>query len=66
MPEFKLNSHVTVSAYTVVEAMTLAEAIEIAEDRPVVIGGPNSGEDENESWIVEEADGLPEKIHSTD
>ena len=57
MPKFKLTSAVTVSAFTTVEADTLEDAIALAEDRPVVIGGINSGEDPLESWIIEEADG---------
>jgi hypothetical protein len=54
---------VTVSAYTVVEADTLEEAMRIAEKRVPVIGGPSSGEEETESWIIDDADGMPENIH---
>lgn len=65
MPKFDLAAAVTVSAYTTVEAATLAEAIEIAEGRHVVIGGINSGEDHEESWIIEEADGEATEIHES-
>ena len=59
MSKFKLSCSVTVSAYTEIEAATEEEAIEIGRRREVVIGGPGSGEDPEESWIVEDADGLP-------
>jgi hypothetical protein len=61
MPKYKLAAQVTVSAYTTVEAPSEVAAVEIAEGRPVVIGG--SGEDESESWIVDEVDGEAEHIH---
>jgi Mrp family chromosome partitioning ATPase len=57
MPVFNLSAAVTVSAYTVVEAETLEEAIDLSQERNPVIGGPQSGADENESWIIEDADG---------
>lgn len=57
MPGFNLSAAVTVSAYTVVEADTLEEAIELSQERHPVIGGLQSGADENESWIIEDADG---------
>jgi len=60
MPKFNLTAHVTVTCWTVVEAATPEEAMKIAEDRNVVIGGMNSGEDETESWIVDDADGEAE------
>lgn len=63
MPKFRLSGVVTVSAYTVVQAPTLAEAIAIAEDRQAVIGGAGTLVDENECWIIEEADGMAEDIH---
>ena len=62
MTKFNLSAHVTVSAYTVVEADTLEAAMEIAGQRQVVIGGMNTGEDPEESWIIEDADGSPENI----
>ena len=65
MPKFNLSAEVTVSTYTTIEAETLEEAIKIAEDRDIVIGGNCSGESEDYSWIVEEIDGEPEKIHSS-
>ncbi len=63
MPKFQLTCDVTVSAFTIVEADTLQEAIEIAEDRTPVIGGIGTGEDSDENWVIEEADGLPKNIH---
>lgn len=66
MAIFHLGCSVTVSAYTLVEAGTLEEAIELSSGRMTVIGGINSDESEEESWIIEEADGTPEDIHSTD
>ncbi len=57
MPKFNLGAVVTVSAYTVVDADSLEEAIEIAQGRQPVIGGINSSESPDESWIVDEADG---------
>ena len=64
MPKFELSCSVTVSAYTTVEAETLEKAIQIAEGRQVVLGGPGCGESEDESWIIEEADGSPADIHA--
>lgn len=66
MPKFKLSAAVTVSAFTVVEADTAEEAIEIAEEREAVIGGWGTGESEDESWIVSEADGTPHDIKIMD
>lgn len=63
MPKFRLSAQVTVSAYTEVEAATLDEAIKEAEGRLVVIGGMNSGEDADESWIIDDADGEATDIH---
>jgi hypothetical protein len=56
---------VTVSAFTIVEADTVEAAIAIAEYRAPVIGGIGTGEDPAESWIIEEADGMPKNIHKT-
>ncbi len=64
MPRFKLAAQVTVSAYTMVEAKTVQEAIRIAEQRDTAISG--RGHTQNEFWIVEEADGMPENIHSAE
>jgi glycerol-3-phosphate O-acyltransferase len=66
MPTFKLTASVTVSAYTTVEADTLEDAIAVAAERHVVIGGINSGESYDESWIIEDADGEAENIASAD
>jgi len=63
MATFELTCVVTVSAYTVVEADTLEDALEIAKDRDVVLGG-FGGEDENEEWIIGDADGEPENIYA--
>ena len=62
MATFKLVCRVTVSAYTEVKAGTLAEAIALAEKRSVVIGGPGNGNNADESWIIDEADGSPTGI----
>jgi hypothetical protein len=62
MPIYKLGAQVTVSAYTTIEAPDEATALEIAGIRSVVIGGLNTGEDENENWIVDDADGKAEHI----
>jgi hypothetical protein len=62
MPTYRFGAQVVVSAYTTIEAPDEATALEIAEQRPVVIGGINSGEDENLSWIVDDVDGEPEEI----
>lgn len=62
MKTFSLSCKVTVSAYTEVQANTLEEAIEIAGRRDVQIGGIASGNDPDESWIIEEADGAPDEI----
>ena len=63
--KFTLYATVTVSAYTIVEADSEEEAIAkvIDEGMSPVIGGMNSGEDPEESWIVDDADGEPENIH---
>lgn len=66
MPTFKLSANVTVSAYTTVEAPSLEDAIKLAEDREVVIGGANSGETEEENWIIDDADGTAQNIHVSD
>lgn len=64
--KFKLGCLVTVSAYTAVEALTLAEAIKIVEEREMVIGGIGTGTDQNEQWIVDEVDGEPMGITSSE
>ena len=63
MGKYELWCEVTVSALTVVEADSLKEAIEIAEGREAVLGGINSGFDDSEYWVIEEADGIPQNIH---
>jgi len=60
MPKFYLSCHVTVGAFTTVEAKDEEEAKSIAEGRDVCLGG--SGVDQDESWIIEEADGAPSDI----
>lgn len=57
MPTFELSAKVTVSAFTKVEADSLEEAIKIAHGREVVIGGLHSGTCDDESWIIDDADG---------
>jgi len=60
--KFNLSAEVTVSAYTTVEADSLEEAIAISETRGVVLGGPQSGADDEEEWVVYGPDGEPENI----
>lgn len=62
MPLFKLNAHVTVSAYTEVEAETLEQAIEEARSRSVEIVDERSGYLPSEHWLVMDADGEPMEI----
>ncbi|HBU29104.1 MAG TPA: hypothetical protein DEB56_05175 [Thiobacillus sp.] len=64
MPIFNLSCKVTVSAYTEVEAATLEEAIAEAGSRDVAIGGLHTGNEPDEVWIIDDADGCPEDIHS--
>jgi hypothetical protein len=59
---FRFSAAVTVSAYTEVEADTQEEALEEAEGRDVVIGGLHTGADPGETWVIEEADGIPQNI----
>ena len=60
MATFELSCVVAVSASTVVEADPVEEAIAIAESRLVVIAG--RGENDSESWVIDEADGEPAEI----
>jgi hypothetical protein len=62
MPKYTLNCVVTVSAYTIVEADTLEDAIEQAGERTVELGFDGSGNDPENVWCIEEADGIPEDI----
>lgn len=57
MKTFSIYSRVTVSAYTTVTAETVEEAKKIAADRTAVIGGPGSGYQADENWLIEDADG---------
>jgi hypothetical protein len=66
MTKFKLNSEITISAYTEVEADTLEEAIEIAKERSTMEIPINSLADVSEEWIVDEIDGMPVNIHETE
>lgn len=66
MKRFTLSALVGVSAYTIVEAETAQEAIKIARMRSVVLGGERHGNDPEESWIVEEADGDATEIAVSD
>jgi hypothetical protein len=63
MKKYQLSAEVTVSAQTVVYANSLEEAIAEASSRLVVIGGLYSGEDEEENWIIEDADGSAQNVH---
>lgn len=60
MPKYRLSAHVTVSAYTTVDAETLEAAVKIAAGRPVQFGG--GPYDQDEHWLIEEADGSPTDI----
>lgn len=60
MAKYQLTAKVTVSAYTTVEAETLEEAIKMASSRHAAF--ESTGEHPSETWIIEEADGLPEGI----
>jgi len=62
MNEFKLCALVGVSAFTVVEAETLEEAIEEAESRAVRLQRGPGDRGYNESWIIDEADGITTDI----
>lgn len=62
MPKFELSAAVTVSAYTTVEADTLEKAIEIAEGREAAIGGMGTGVNALDSWVIDDADGMPMEI----
>jgi len=64
--KFRLSCKVTVSAATEVEAKSLEEAIAIAAGRDVVLGGVGSGAYENETWIIDDADGMPFDIAAED
>lgn len=66
MSVFKLHAHVTVSAYTNVEADSLEEAITQGAKRQVVIGGLHSGENPDDSWVIDEPDGEPVNITGTE
>ena len=63
MKKYQLSAEVTVSAQTVVRAESLKDAIAEASGRLVVLGGPHSGEDEEEKWIIEDADGSAQNVH---
>ena len=63
MKTYIFNAHVTVSAWTHVEAETEEEARQIAEERiDVTLGGVASGADPTETWIIDDADGVPTEI----
>jgi hypothetical protein len=62
MKTFKLTCTVTVSAYTEVRANSLDEALTKARKREVVLGGVGSGVSDEDSWVIEEADGAPRDI----
>jgi hypothetical protein len=64
MKTFNLSCKVTVSAYTEVQANSLEEAIKIAATRDVEIGGMGSGNDPDESWIIDDADGAHQEIRN--
>lgn len=63
---FRLSCQVTVSAYTSVRSDSLEDAIKKAADRPVFIGGPRTGANPFEEWIIDDADGDPDCIRGED
>lgn len=62
MAEFTVYATVTVSAHTVVEADNAEHALEIAKGRSAAIGGNGSGNDPDEHFVIEDADGEPENL----
>jgi len=60
--KFELSAQITVSAYTTVEAETYEEAFKIAAARGAAISDHDCFVDENSSWLIYEADGLPCEI----
>ena len=63
MNEYLIYATVTISTYTRVYAETLEDAIEIASDRSPMSVTPNGGDNEYESWMVDEIDGTPYDLH---
>lgn len=61
--KFKLSAEVTVSAHTEVEADSLKEAIEIASERTIVIDPTGRSYDDEDQWVIDDADGEPLNIH---
>ena len=59
--QYSLSAQITVTAYTVVEADTPEEAVLAAENRDCCFDG--FGYPDNEYWIVEEIDGIPQNIY---
>ncbi len=61
--KYKITGHVTVSCYCEVEADSEEQAREKASALGAALGGTNSGNQPDEWWIIEEADGTPEITH---
>lgn len=62
MNVYRLVATVSVSAYTDIAAPSLAEAIRIAACRDVQLGGPGSDAHSDDSWVIDDADGVPRDI----
>lgn len=62
MPKYKMNCTFTVGGFCVVEADSEEEAIAKAADMPAEMGFPGCGYTEEDSWLVEEIDGMPDDI----
>lgn len=58
--KYSLSAQVTCSIYTTVDADSEEEAIKLASNRHIVISA--YGGDNEEDWILDDADGIPDKI----
>ncbi|KYG76405.1 hypothetical protein [Roseivirga spongicola] len=62
MNKYLLTANVTISVYTEVEAENLAEAMRIAEERDLMPIVHSGGETQEDTWMCDELDGVPENI----
>ena len=62
MKQFLISAKVVVSVYTRVEAETLEEAIEIAQERELMGIAQTGCDTEEDTWLCDELDGMPENI----
>lgn len=65
MTKYNVAAAVTCTAITEVEADSPEKAIEIARDRQVVLGGPMTGYDVAEYFVVDDADGEPTGLEAS-